>query len=166
MRAPGIYGPAFQYDRRSVSEVLQAGRTPVQRSTVENRTRLNFVMGAVSRLPFDNRIAPWSDDRMKSPTSLHLKSFGSSPTFTAAFKQAASEILKQVEDLDQAAPDRLIVSGYLRRVGAVQAPVLHAPLFEERPVGVDVGFKPPQRLQLLVVERFGEHFSGETELEI
>jgi hypothetical protein len=62
-----------------------------QRSTAENRTRLNFVMGAVSRLPLESKIAPWSDDKMKSPTSLHLKSFGSSPAFTAAFRQAVSE---------------------------------------------------------------------------
>jgi hypothetical protein len=34
---------------------------------------------------------PCSDDRMKSPTSSHLKSRGSSPALTAAFKQAASE---------------------------------------------------------------------------
>jgi hypothetical protein len=61
-------------------------------------TRLNCVMGEVSRLPFERRIAPRSDDRMNSPTS----------------------------------PDRLIVSGYLRGIGAVQASVLNAPLFKER----------------------------------
>jgi hypothetical protein len=32
-----------------------------------NKTRLNVVMGDVSRLPFERRIAPCSDDRMKSP---------------------------------------------------------------------------------------------------
>jgi hypothetical protein len=76
----------------------------------------------VSRLPFERRIAPRSDDRMNSPTS----------------------------------PDRLIVSGYLRGFGAVQASVLNAPLFKERLVGVDVGFEPLQWLQFLVVERLGE----------
>jgi hypothetical protein len=30
------------------------------------RTRLNFVIGEVSRLPFERRIAPCRDDRMKS----------------------------------------------------------------------------------------------------
>jgi hypothetical protein len=62
-----------------------------QRKMLAKRTRLNFVIGEVSRLPFERRIAPCRDDRMKSPTSLHLKSRGSSPAFTAAFKQPASE---------------------------------------------------------------------------
>jgi hypothetical protein len=62
-----------------------------QRKMLAKRTRFNFVIGEVSRLPFERRIAPCSDDRMKSPTSSHLKSCGSSPALTAAFKQAASE---------------------------------------------------------------------------
>src|SRR6202162_1364955 len=62
-----------------------------QRKMLAKRTRLNFVIGEVSRLPFERRIAPCRDDRMKSPTSLHLKSRGSSPAFTAALRQAASE---------------------------------------------------------------------------
>jgi hypothetical protein len=42
-----------------------------QRKMLAKRTRLNFVIGEVSRLPFERRIAPCRDDRMKSPTSLH-----------------------------------------------------------------------------------------------
>src|SRR5882762_7606225 len=75
-------------------------------------------------------------------------------------------MLQYVEDFDQAAPDRLIVSGYLRGVGAVQAAVFHAPLLEERLVGIDIGFEPSQRLKLLVVQRLGQHLSGEPEIEI
>jgi hypothetical protein len=62
-----------------------------QRKMLAKRTRLNFVIGEVSLLPFERRIAPCSDDRMKSPTSSQLKSCGSSPALTAAFRQAASE---------------------------------------------------------------------------
>ena len=37
-----------------------------QRKMLAKRTRLNFVIGEVSRLPFERRIAPCRDARMKS----------------------------------------------------------------------------------------------------
>jgi DNA-binding transcriptional LysR family regulator len=87
VQRPAIYGPAFRSDWRPMSEMANSR----QRKMLAKRTRLNFVIGEVSRLPFERRIAPCRDDRMKSPTSSHLKSRGSSSAFTAAFRQAASE---------------------------------------------------------------------------
>src|ERR1700730_1913499 len=131
-----------------------------------NKTRLNFVMGDVSRLPFERRIAPCSDDRMKSPTSLHLKPFGEVARLHGGLQASFQRILNDVENLDQAAPDRLVVSGDLGRVGAVQTAILHSPLFQEGLIGIDVGFEPPQRLQVGVIERFGEYLPRKSEIQI
>src|ERR1700730_10865526 len=85
-----------------------------QRRMLLKRTRLNLVIGEVFRRPFDRRIDPCNDDRMKSPTSSHLKSFGSSPAFTAALRQAVRECCSTLK-----------ISTKRRRIGS-SCPVISA----------------------------------------
>ncbi len=58
------------------------------------------------------------------------------------------------------------MSGDLGRVGAVQTAILHPPLFQEGLIGINVGFEPPQRLQVGVIERFGEYLPRKSEIQI
>src|SRR5882757_7858370 len=56
-----------------------------------------------------------------------------------------------------------VISG---RVGAVQTAILHPPLFQEGVIGINVGFEAPQRLEVGVIERFGEYLPRKSEIQI
>src|SRR5258708_24647192 len=73
----------LQGEAKSISELGKPG----QRNTDENKTCLKRSTGTGLRCAFASRLAPCNDETTKPATSLHLKPAGSSPAFTAAFRQ-------------------------------------------------------------------------------